>query len=80
MDCRPRCGACCIAPSISSLDKPAGVPCRHLDADFRCRIFGRAERPACCSGLQPSAAMCGDTRHDALTFLAALEVATRPQG
>ena len=24
MECRPGCGACCIAPSISSLDKPAG--------------------------------------------------------
>jgi hypothetical protein len=62
------------------LNKPAGVPCPYLDAAFRCRIFGRAERPACCSGLQPSAAMCGETRQDALTFLAALEVATRPEG
>ncbi|HRE18664.1 MAG TPA: YkgJ family cysteine cluster protein, partial [Rhodocyclaceae bacterium] len=29
MECREGCGACCIAPSISSLNKPAGVPCRH---------------------------------------------------
>jgi len=79
LDCRPNCGACCIAPSISSLNKPAGVPCRHLDADFRCLIFGRPERPACCGGLQPSAEMCGESREQALIWLANLEAATRPE-
>lgn len=78
--CRPGCGACCIAPSISSLAKPAGQPCRHLDADLRCRIFGLPERPACCSGLQPSAEMCGDDPASALRWLADLEAATRPPG
>jgi len=78
-DCRPNCGACCIAPSISSLHKPAGVPCRHLDADFRCLIFGRPERPACCGGLQPAAEMCGESREQALVWLANLEAATRPE-
>lgn len=76
MDCRPGCGACCIAPSISSLGKPAGVVCRHLDADLRCSVFGRPERPACCSGLQPSPEMCGARREDALGYLAQLEIAT----
>jgi len=76
--CRSNCGACCIAPSISSLDKPAGVPCRHLDADLRCAIFGKPERPACCSGLQPSAEMCGETRDQALSWLSDLEALTRP--
>ena len=76
MDCRPGCGACCIAPSISSLGKPAGVPCPHLAADLRCSIFGRAERPACCAGLQPSVEMCGETRDAALAWLADLETAT----
>ena len=80
MNCRPNCGACCIAPSISSLNKPAGVACPHLDTDFRCRIFGRPERPACCAGLQPSAEMCGENREEALRGLADLEAATRPQG
>ncbi len=75
--CRPGCGACCIAPSISTLAKPAGVACRHLGADFSCTIFGRPERPACCAGLQPSAEMCGETREQALAYLAALEEATR---
>ncbi|MGE5489917.1 MAG: YkgJ family cysteine cluster protein [Actinomycetota bacterium] len=78
MDCRPGCGACCIAPSISSLDKPAGEPCRHLAADLRCDLFGRPERPACCSGLQASEEMCGSDREYALTWLTALEQATRP--
>ena len=40
--CRPGCGACCIAPSITSaipgmpLGKPAGVRCVQLDDDNRC--------------------------------------------
>ena len=76
--CRPGCGACCIAPSISSLNKPAGHPCPHLDEDWRCRLFGRTERPACCSGLQPSPEMCGKTRDEALRWLGELEALTRP--
>lgn len=76
--CRTACAACCIAPSISSLNKPAGEPCRHLDAQLRCMLFGRPERPACCSGLQPSREMCGDNRTHALQWLADLEAATRP--
>ncbi|ABO53858.1 MULTISPECIES: YkgJ family cysteine cluster protein [Burkholderia] len=82
--CRPGCGACCIAPSISSPipgmpnGKPAGVRCAQLGDDLQCRIFGRPERPACCSGLQPSAEMCGVSRDDALAWLAHLEIATQP--
>jgi hypothetical protein len=74
--CRPGCGACCIAPSISTLGKPAGEACKHLTADLRCAIFGRPERPACCGGLQPSTEMCGETREQALAYLAILERAT----
>jgi len=76
MDCRPGCGACCIAPSISTLGKPAGVACVHLTAELRCAIFGRPERPACCAGLQPSEEMCGEMREQALAWLADLESAT----
>jgi uncharacterized protein len=79
MDCRPACGACCIAPSISSLNKPAGVACRHLDDDLRCTIFGRPERPVCCNGLQPALEMCGTSRDQALNWLADLEILTRPE-
>ncbi|MBA8885184.1 YkgJ family cysteine cluster protein [Dokdonella fugitiva] len=83
--CRAGCGACCIAPSISSPipgmphGKPAGMPCVQLDDDFRCRIFGRPERPAVCSSLRPSPSMCGDSRDEATRHLAALEAATRPR-
>ncbi|WP_322004792.1 YkgJ family cysteine cluster protein [Paraburkholderia tropica] len=82
--CRPGCGACCIAPSISSpipgmpQGKPAGVPCIQLDDDLQCRIFGSPLRPACCSGLQPQADLCGDTREQALVWIAQLEAATQP--
>ena len=82
--CRPGCGACCIAPSITSpipdmpLGKPAGVPCVQLDEQMRCRLFGHPSRPAFCGGLQPSLEMCGDSREDALTWIARLENHTRP--
>ena len=84
MDCRPGCGACCTAPSISSAipgmpnGKPAGVPCIQLTADQRCAIFGRPERPACCGGLQPSPEMCRGSRSEAMVWLAELEEATAP--
>lgn len=83
--CRPDCGACCIAPSISSPipgmpdGKPAGVRCVQLGDDLRCAIFGQPERPACCSGLQPQTEMCGSNRTEALAWLTQLEVLTRPQ-
>ncbi|USY26562.1 YkgJ family cysteine cluster protein [Alcaligenes sp. 1735tsa3] len=84
MICRSECGACCIAPSISSPipgmphGKPAGVPCIQLDEQLRCRIFGQPERPACCSGLQASPEMCGEKREDALIWLTELETITAP--
>ncbi|MFA7388439.1 MAG: YkgJ family cysteine cluster protein [Thiohalobacteraceae bacterium] len=84
VQCRAGCGACCIAPSISSPipglpgGKPAGVPCVQLDEDLRCKLFGRPERPACCSGLRPSLDMCGSDREAALRGLTQLERATRP--
>jgi len=83
MNCRPACAACCIAPSISSAipgmphGKPAGMRCVQLDADDRCRLFGRPERPAVCASLAPSAEMCGASREQALTWIAQLERATR---
>jgi Fe-S-cluster containining protein len=82
MDCRPLCGACCIAPSISSPipgmpgGKPAGVRCVQLTADLRCAIFGLPERPAVCQRLRPTAEMCGDTAAQAMEGLAELERAT----
>lgn len=84
MECRSNCGACCIAPSISSpipdmpQGKGAGVKCHQLTEDMRCAIFGQPERPSCCVGLQPSSEMCGDTRTEALAWLTQLEEYTRP--
>ncbi|MBH9552124.1 YkgJ family cysteine cluster protein [Inhella gelatinilytica] len=86
MKCRPHCAACCIAPSISSpipghpTGKPAGVRCAQLDEQDGCRLFGRPERPAVCSSLQPSAEMCGDSREQALRWLGWMEQATEPPG
>jgi uncharacterized protein len=82
--CRPGCGACCIAPSITSpipgmpSGKPAGVRCAQLTADHRCAIFGQPQQPACCAGLKPSEEMCGESREAALAWLARLETATGP--
>jgi uncharacterized protein len=84
MECRPSCGACCIAPSISSPipgmphGKPAGIRCVQLTADLRCAIFGLPERPACCSGLEPSPEMCGADAQEAMDGLTLLEAATLP--
>ena len=84
LSCRTQCGACCIAPSISSAipgmpdGKPAGVPCVNLDEDFRCRISGHPERPAVCSSLQPSREMCGNCRQEAMDHLSELERITTP--
>ena len=58
--------------------KPAGVPCVQLDAAGACRLFGRPERPAVCSGLQPSLEMCGNSRAEAMWWLTRLEAATAP--
>ena len=58
--------------------KPAGARCVQLDAANRCLIFGLPERPACCSGLQPSMELCGETREHAMHWLAKLEAATSP--
>lgn len=82
--CRSACGACCIAPSISSpipgmpLGKPAGVRCVQLSEDHRCLIFGKPERPEVCVRLRPSEEMCGASREQALGFLERLERATAP--
>lgn len=83
-NCRAACGACCIAPSITSpipgmpQGKPAGVRCVQLLPDERCALFGKPERPAFCSGLQPSASLCGESRAEALQIIKWLEAATQP--
>jgi hypothetical protein len=85
MDCRAGCGACCIAPSISSPipgmrgGKPAGARCAQLSDDNRCLIFGRPERPAVCASLRPAPEMCGSSAAEAMIALARLERETAPR-
>lgn len=84
MDCRPHCGACCIAPSIAQpfhgmpAGKPAGQVCVHLDDARGCRLFGDARRPALCAAFEAQAMCCGNSREQALLLLDALERETRP--
>jgi uncharacterized protein len=80
--CRAGCGACCIAPSLSSAipgmdnGKPAGIRCGQLTEDHRCRVYGEPGRPAVCSSYQATEEFCGATREDALRRLTELERAT----
>lgn len=84
MSCRLGCGACCIAPSISSPipgmpdGKPAGVPCVQLTEDNLCALFGQPERPDVCAAFQADRTVCGDQREEALTILTSLEQASSP--
>lgn len=83
MECRIGCGACCIAPSISSAipgmprGKPAGVRCVQLTDENCCRLFGRPDRPAVCGGFSPVRDTCGWTDVEAMAILARLERDTR---
>lgn len=82
MECRIGCGACCIAPSISSNipgmpgGKPAGKRCIQLDEENKCKIFGRTERPEVCSRLKPEIEMCGNYAEYAMDYLTRLEKET----
>ena len=79
MECRSLCGACCIAPSISSAipgmpdGKPAGTRCVHLTCDFRCAIFGSPDRPKVCDDFKAEGIICGESREEALDILTNLE-------
>jgi Fe-S-cluster containining protein len=79
MECRKFCGACCIAPSISSPipsmpdGKPAGVRCIHLTQDYKCSIYGQPDRPKVCILFKADPAVCGENRDEALILLAMLE-------
>ncbi|AGI24670.1 YkgJ family cysteine cluster protein [Pseudomonas sp. MT3] len=75
MQCRIGCGACCIAPSISSPipgmpdGKPAGVRCVQLDERNLCRLFGDARRPAVCAAFEADPEACGQSNEQALLIL-----------
>ena len=83
--CRENCGACCIAPSITTSflgmpnGKPAGKACIHLLEDMRCDLFNSPLRPAFCKSLKPTKEMCGNNREEALAYLTNLEQETNPE-
>lgn len=83
MECRINCGACCIAPSISSPipgmenGKPAGVQCIHLTRDYKCAIFESSDRPKVCDGFKAEELVCGTNRDEALRILSELEEACK---
>ena len=85
MKCRIGCGACCIAPSISSCipgmlqGKLAGERCIQLTEDNKCKLFGKDSRPRVCLSLKPSKELCCETSSEAIVSLTLLEVATRPE-
>jgi len=78
MKCRSGCGACCIAPSISSpipgmpSGKPAGVRCIHLTEEYECAIWGRDDRPAVCAAFMAEPEFCGRDRDEAMRILSSL--------
>jgi len=78
MQCRTGCGACCIAPSITSLNKPAGERCLHLTVENLCALFGQPERPEACGEFQAELEVCGDNRDQALQRITVLELETSP--
>ncbi|MFA0085959.1 YkgJ family cysteine cluster protein [Vibrio sp. 10N.261.51.F12] len=79
MDCRLGCGACCIAPSISSAipgmpdGKPSGVRCIQLNEDNLCKLFGKPERPKVCHDFKPCPDVCGSSNQIAVSNLLELD-------
>lgn len=87
MDCRIGCGACCIAPSITSplpgmpRGKAAGERCVNLDpVTHRCTIWGSPSYPEVCRRFRAAEDTCGESRAEALELLAILEHATGAEG
>ncbi|WP_246336049.1 YkgJ family cysteine cluster protein [Azomonas macrocytogenes] len=75
MECRPACGACCVAPSITQPffgmphGKPAGIPCLHLTEHFMCNLFDKPERPAVCQRFKADPEVCGCSREEAIELI-----------
>ena len=82
MQCRLGCGACCIAPSISSPipgmpnGKQAGERCINLSEDNLCKIFGQADRPKVCAEFKATKDVCGESNAEAIEFISYLEIMT----
>lgn len=82
MVCRAGCGACCIAPSISTPipgmpeGKPSGVRCVQLDDNNLCKLFGKPERPAVCGAFSADELTCGSSEDEAMLRILELEQLT----
>jgi len=82
VQCRSGCGACCIAPSISSSipgmpeGKPAGVRCVQLSVENHCMLFASPDRPSVCNSFDATPDVCGVSRGEALQLLEKLEQET----
>jgi uncharacterized protein len=78
MDCREKCGACCVALSISSPipgmpgGKPAGVRCIHLREDYSCSIYDQPGKPKVCTDFTAEEEFCGSSREEAMRILYSL--------
>ena len=85
MQCNPGCGACCIAPSISSAipgmpgGKPEGVRCIQLNDNNLCKIFGQPERPKVCEQFSAEIDICGHSAQQAMDNLIELVNLTQTQ-
>ena len=79
MACRAGCGACCIAPSITSplpgmpTGKPAGVRCVNLDVHHHCTVWNTPAYPEVCRDFMPEKPACGNSREEALVLLTVME-------
>ncbi|MFY8272703.1 YkgJ family cysteine cluster protein [Pseudoalteromonas sp. SSDWG2] len=82
MDCRLGCGACCIAPSISSPipgmpeGKKAGERCVQLDTNNLCKLFGDPSRPKVCLEFVATEDVCGANNAQAMWRITQLEALT----
>lgn len=82
MQCRPGCGACCVAPSINTPmpgmphGKAAGVRCLHLDEDNLCKLFADKSRPRFCADFTASIEVCGENAEQAMKIIGWLEQQT----
>ena len=85
MQCRENCGACCIAPTITSElpnmpeGKPSGVYCANLDKEtLKCTIWGKDNYPKFCGAYQACEEICGQSREEALSNIFHLDEITQP--
>ncbi|WP_022942329.1 YkgJ family cysteine cluster protein [Psychromonas hadalis] len=83
MLCRLGCGACCIAPSISSFipgmkqGKKAGERCIQLDENNLCKLFEKPQRPQVCLDFKACEWICSNSNEVAFITLTELESATK---